>query len=297
MSNYSIFAQQEAMFTHYMFNTQAINPAYAGSVNALSVATLNRTQWMGFDGAPVTQTLALNTPFVTQNIGLGLSVLNDKIGHVNTTYLFADFAYKIKLNSSSWLSFGLKAGANYRRVNFTDMNLSIDADPDFAQNLMSEWLPNFGAGVYYFTKKFYIGLSVPKILENDFNADLSSIDNAAGEQKHYFLITGFSFDLNDSWQLKPAAFIKYTKSAPVQFDISSQFIYNKKFWLGTMFRTGDAAGALVGYYITPQLSVGYSYDWSYANKTFVYNTGSHEVFLRFDAVFSDNKEIISPRTF
>ncbi|MBN2663400.1 MAG: type IX secretion system membrane protein PorP/SprF [Bacteroidales bacterium] len=294
----SIFAQQEAMFTNYMFNTQAVNPAYAGSLNALSVTTLNRAQWLGFDGAPLTQTLSINAPIINKNIGLGFSILNDKIGFVNKTYLFADFAYKIKLNNNAWLSFGVKAGVNHRKANFSGMNLETAADPDFAQNLISDWLPNFGAGIYYYTNKYYIGISIPKILENSYNINsASTLADLGGEQKHYFFIAGYLFDLSDTWKFKPTTYIKITKAAPIQIDLSTQFIYNDKFWLGSMFRGGDAIGILAGFYLNQQLSFGYSYDWSFANRTFKYNSGSHEVFLKYDGIFSNTKEIISPRYF
>lgn len=294
----NVKAQQEAMFTHYMYNTQAVNPAYSGSLNALSVTALNRNQWVGFDGAPVTQTISINAPIVSKNIGLGFSFLNDKIGFVNKTYMFADFAYKIQLNKTSWLSFGLKGGVNYRRVNFTGMELNVPDDPDFSVDALSKWLPNVGAGIYYFTDQYYLGLSVPKIMENDFEIDANtSVDDIAGEQKHYFFIAGYLFEINELWKIKPTTYVKVTKSAPIQLDLTAQVIYNDKFWFGSMFRAGDAAGAMVGMFITPQLSFGYSYDWSFANRTFKYNGGSHEIVLRYDAIFSNSKEIISPRYF
>lgn len=292
-----LYAQQEAMYTHYMFNTLAVNPAYAGSRNALTFTGLHRSQWVGFEGAPTTQTFTVHTPIYAQNAGLGFSVINDKNGFVNTASIYLDAAYRIRVAKRSWLSFGLKGGFNMRNANLTSVTLDNPADPDFQNDLTSAFLPNFGAGIYYYTPKFYAGLSSPKVLENNFDAN--TVSNLSKEQRHFFLIAGYLAKLNQSWKLKPTTFLKVTPNAPAELDLSAQLIYNDRVWVGGMFRTGDAAGVLLGMFLSRQLSVGYSFDWSYSNKTFVNHYGSHEVVVRYDLGFCDGKKrsVVSPRYF
>ncbi len=295
---YSSNAQQDAMFTHYMYNTLAVNPAYAGSRDALTITGLHRSQWVGFDGAPTTQTLTLHTPILNQNTGLGLSFINDKIGPTNTTSFYADFSYKIKLTKKANLAFGLKGGLNMMTHNLTDLSLDTQNDPAFINDVQSKLLPNFGFGMYYFTERFYAGVSIPKLLENNFDLNSTSgTTNLASEKRHYFLIAGSVFDLNEEIKFKPPAFVKITNGAPIEGDITASFIFNDKFWLGAMFRTGDAVGILAGINITDQFSLGYSFDWSYANTTFQYNGGSHELMLRYDFIYKAEEKIRSPRYF
>ncbi len=291
-------AQQDAMFTHYAFNTLAINPAYAGTRDALTITGLSRMQWVSFDGAPVTQTLTLHTPIFSQNVGLGVSVLNDKIGPTNNLSLYVDFSYKIKVTEKAYLSFGLKSGLNYKKADLNSLLVADATDPFFMADEQSKLLPNFGFGLYYFTDKFYVGLSIPKLLENNFNENtVNGSVNLASEQKHYFLIGGAVFKLSESIDLKPTGFLKLTNGAPIELDITANFIFMDKFWTGIMYRTGDALGALAGLNITDQLAVGYSFDWSATNRTFKYNQGSHEIMLRYDFIYKEKNMIRSPRYF
>lgn len=295
-----LYAQQDAMYTHYMFNTLAINPAYAGTRDALTVTGLHRSQWVGFEGAPTTQTLTMHSPILDDKIGLGLSVLNDKIGPVNTTSFYADFAYKLKLNKEAKLAFGIKGGINLRQGNLTDLALGENNDAAFSNNLESDMLPNFGFGMYYYTKKWYAGISTPKLLENDFNTNSTQgSTNLASEKRHYFFIAGTVFDLTENGEvkLKPTTFVKVTNGAPVEADLTAMFIVNDKVELGAMYRTGDAAGLLLGYNFTNQLRLGYSFDWSFTNSTGTYNSGSHEIMLRYDFIYKDQAKIRSPRYF
>ena len=298
VASLSGFAQQDAMFTHYMFNTLSVNPAYAGSRDALTITGLHRSQWVGFDGAPKTQTLTLHTPIFNENIGVGLSVVNDKIGPTNMTAVYADFAYKIKVSEKGKLSLGLSAGLNIRRNALTDIPLDNANDISFANNEESKLLPNFGFGAYYYTDKFYVGLSTPKLLQNNFKTnEVSGGTNLASENRHYFLIAGAIFNINNDFKIKPTMLVKYTNAAPLEGDVTATLLYKDKVWGGLMYRTGDAAGVLIGVYITPQLAVGYSFDWSFGNKTVKYNAGSHEIMLMYDLVFKDKAKIRSPRYF
>ena len=184
-----LFAQQDAMFTHYMFNTLAVNPAYAGSRDAFTVTGLHRSQWVGFEGAPVTQTLTMHTPIPLKNAGVGLSFVNDKVGPTNMTSFYVDFSYKIKLGSKANLAFGMKGGVNLLKGDLTSLSLTSPNDPTYISNEQSDVLPNFGFGLYYFTDKYYIGASIPKLLENDFkNNSVAGSTDLGGEEKHYFFI-------------------------------------------------------------------------------------------------------------
>lgn len=298
IAGFSAFAQQDAAFTHYMFNTQAVNPAYAGTRDALTITGLHRSQWLNFEGAPQTQTLTAHSPIFVKNAGVGISVLNDNIGFANTTAFYLDFSYQIELAEKHWLSFGIKGGLNYRNTDFSNMSLYDSDDPDFIYDKHSGWLPNIGAGIYYYSPKMYAGFSIPKFIENDFGTGTNtSFNEMAGEKKHIYFIAGYLAEMNPDWKLKPTTFLKMTPNAPLALDVSAQLIYKEKVWAGAMFRPGDAAGLLAGYFINPQFSVGYSFDWSYANRTFVYNNGSHEIVLRYDFNFFNEKEIVSPRYF
>jgi len=291
-------AQQDPMFTHYAFNTLAINPAYAGTRDALTITGLHRTQWVNFEGAPITQTLTGHTPVFNNKVGIGLSVLNDKIGPTNTSSFYVDFSYKIKINDRAKLSFGLKGGLNYKKTDLTAISIKDEDDPLFFNDVKSDFLPNFGFGLYYYTDKYYVGVSIPKLLENDFTENtVSGSTDLASEQKHYFIIGGAVIKLSEKITLKPTSFIKITNAAPIEGDITANFIFMDKFWVGLMYRTGDALGALAGINITDQLAVGYSFDWSMTNTTFKYNQGSHEIMVRYDFIFKEKRIIRSPRYF
>ncbi|WP_027421322.1 PorP/SprF family type IX secretion system membrane protein [Crocinitomix catalasitica] len=292
-------AQQDAMFTHYSFNTLAVNSGYAGSRDALTVTGLHRSQWVNFPGAPTTQTLTVHAPLANDKIGLGLSFMHDQIGPTKSTQVNLDIAYKIQIRETGKLSFGLKSGLNFRTNKLaSDVVTSEGGDAIFENDIQSDVLPNFGFGVYYSTPKFYVGLSTPKLLENNLN-DNSTATIESSEQRHFYLIAGTVFPINErqTIKLRPTTFIKATQGAPMELDLTALFYFVDKYWVGPMWRTTDALGILAGLNLTQQFSLGYSFDWSYANKTSVYNAGSHELMLRYDFMFSGKGKIQSPRYF
>jgi type IX secretion system PorP/SprF family membrane protein len=296
--SYSAYSQQDAMYTHYMFNTLAVNPAYAGSRDALSITSLHRSQWIGFKGAPITQTLTVHTPILTKNIGLGMSLINDKIGPVNMTSLYFDFAYKINFKNNARLAFGLKGGMNFRNQELSNLQAAEANDPELLNDVRSQFLPNFGFGLYYYSEKFYTGISIPKLLENNFKTNSTSgTTNLGSEERHYYIIAGTIFSLNKGIKLKPTSFVKITNGTPIEADLTATFIFNNKFQLGAMFRTGDALGILAGIHISEQFEIGYSFDWSYTNSTLKYNFGSHEIMLRYDFIYKVDNNVLSPRYF
>jgi type IX secretion system PorP/SprF family membrane protein len=300
LGSLTINAQQAPMYTHYMYNTLMINPGYAGSRDALTVTALYRSQWVDFKGAPVTQTLTMHTPLRSEHIGIGLSVLNDKIGPSNNTSLTGDFAFIMQLTQKSKLALGLSAGVNIFKANLSTLELDQQNDPVFLTNINNNVTPNFGFGAYYSRERFYAGISVPNLLQNSFTVvdESKNIDILIGkEQRHYFFIAGTMLNISNNLAFKPTTLIKVTSAAPVQADFTASFIIGKKLLLGAMIRSGDAIGGLVGLDITDQLHLGYSFDWSYGLKTFKYNNGSHEIVLRYDFIFFNKQQIHSPRYF
>lgn len=283
------FAQQEPMFTHYMYNTTVINPAYAGSRDALTVTGLYRNQWFGFDGAPVTQTLNIHSP-IFAGLGLGLSVLNDAAGPAKNTSYNLDISYRIKFEKS-YLAFGLKGGFNTFNLDYSYFQ-TTEQDPLLTRSNEKYINPNFGAGIYYYADRYYIGASVPKLFEN------TDVDKEGAETvRHYYFIAGAVFNINDNIKLKPTTFIKLVPQIYPQVDVTATFVFFDKFNVGAMYRTDDSFGLLAGLNVTDQLSVGYSFDWSTGIKTGTYNNGSHEIMIRYDFDFISRKKIKSPRNF
>ncbi|MCX6231261.1 MAG: type IX secretion system membrane protein PorP/SprF [Bacteroidetes bacterium] len=296
---FNIRAQQLPMYTHYMYNTLVVNPAYAGSRDALTVTALHRSQWVGFAGAPSTQTLTLHSPLRNEHIGLGLSISNDKIGPTNTTSALIDFAYIMQLTAKSRLALGISGGINVFQADLSTLLLEQQNDPVFKTDISNNVTPNFGFGAYYSRERFYAGLSIPYLLENNYSKVTEGNGNQliAKEQRHYFFIMGTLLPISDNLAFKPTTLIKITNAAPVQADVTASFIIMKTLLVGAMIRTGDAVGILVGLDITDQLHLGYSFDWSYGLETSRYNNGSHELVLRYDFIFPSKKQIHSPRNF
>lgn len=292
-------AQQDPMYTHYMYNTLSINPAYAGSRDALTITALHRSQWVDFKGAPMTQTLTLHSPIANKHIGLGLAASNDKIGPINNTAVSGSFAYMMQLTKKSKLALGLSGGVNILQADLSTLQLDNQNDPSFQNDLSNKVTPSFGFGAYYSRERFYAGVSTPNLLESNYYTTTQP-DGTVTEGKshrHYFFIAGAVFNMSNNLAFKPTTLVKVTTGAPIQADVTASFIIMKRLLLGAMFRTGDAVGALVGFDISQQFHVGYSYDWSFGLRTFSYNQGSHEIMLRYDFIFNSKKQIQSPRYF
>jgi type IX secretion system PorP/SprF family membrane protein len=246
-------------------------------------------------GAPMTQTITAHTPFKRDNIGIGLSVMNDRLGPINNTSLYFDFAYRLKLDEKSTLSMGMKAGLNFLNAKLNQLNLDEQNDQSF-QNAGASVAPNFGFGLYYSRDRLFAGISSPRLLQNNLKPGAQPTI-ALREKRHYFIIAGYQFKINEQLEMKPATLIKLTAGAPVQMDLTASFIWKNFLHLGAMFRTGDAFGVLAGYNITDQLLLSYSFDWSYRFQTVRYNGGSHEIMLRYDFIIVAPQKIRSPRYF
>lgn len=293
-----IYSQQDSQFTQYMFNTININPAYAGSRGVMSVFGVYRNQWIGLDGAPVTMTASLNTPIFNSKIGIGLSAIKDEIGPSNETSVSADLSYTIPTSEKFKLSFGLKATANMLNIDFTKLSIYNPSDPRFQNNIDNRFSHNIGVGLYFHSNKSYFGLSVPNILETK-HFDQSSTSNSASfiakEKMHIYFISGHVFDLNPTLKFKPAILTKMVQGAPLQLDFSANFLMNEKMTMGLAYRYNAAVSAIAGFQVNESWFIGYGYDLE-TTKLINNNSGSHEIFLRYE-LFKNFNRIISPRFF
>lgn len=285
------FCQQDSQFTQYMYNTINVNPAYAGSRGTISIFGLHRSQWMGIDGAPETNSFSVNAP-VSKNLGAGFSFINDRIGPTEENTISADISYTVKTSENYKLSFGLKASGNFFNLDAQKLN-PADAGDLKLQNLKNNFTPNLGAGIYLHSKKFYAGISVPNFFEKtNYNDNSVSVNE---EKMNIYFITGYVFDLNSNIKFKPAFLAKTVEGSPLQADFSGNFLLYDKLTLGAAYRWDTAISALAGFQITNGLFIGYGYD-AETTQLRKYNSGSHEIFLRFD-IFARNNRITSPRFF
>lgn len=299
----SVQGQQDAQYTQYMYNTMSVNPAYAGSRGELSIAAMYRSQWVGLDGAPKTQTLNLHSPIRNSRLGYGISIVNDNIGNgvVQETYLDAILSYTIDVSQTAKLSFGLKAGGNLLNLDFQQLR-NFDQEPiTDGADITNNFSPNFGFGVYYHTNRFYLGLSAPNMLETDYfdnsQRTANSVQFQSTERLNFYLITGYVFDLNYNLKFKPAFLMKAVGGAPLQLDFSGTFLLDDKFSFGAGYRWDAAASALFGFQISEQLMLGLAYDKEITELGGTrFNDGSFEIFLRFELVRSF-RGLVSPRFF
>ncbi|SEO01936.1 type IX secretion system membrane protein, PorP/SprF family [Flavobacterium sp. CF108] len=288
------YAQQDSQYTQYMYNAINVNPAYAGSRGVLSIFGLYRTQWVGLDGAPETASFSANSPINNSNLGVGLSLVNDKIGPTNETTISADISYTLQTSPDFKLSFGIKGSANLFNLDISKLNPETQGDPQF-QDLDNKFSPNVGAGVYWHSDKAYIGLSVPNFIETK---KFDDNDYAIYKSKiNYYLMGGYVFDLDKLQYIKfkPATLIKLVEGAPLQVDVSANFMFFEKFVAGLSYRWSASVSGIVGFQITDGLYLGYGYDRE-TTKLNNYNSGSHEIYLRYE-FFKNTSKMVTPRFF
>jgi type IX secretion system PorP/SprF family membrane protein len=297
LSLYSLVqAQQEAQYTHYMYNTLAIHPAYAGSRGALTMGLLHRSQWIGFSGAPQTQTFYAHSPLPNLNMGLGLSIVNDKLGPQQNTSIYGDYAYSLKLNATTRLGMGIKAGINLYGADATQLK-AVDANDAFNSNSPLKLAPNVGAGLYLNSDKYYVGVSSPRLLGTNtkLKSTFDSVSNSFQEQRHLYLIGGLIIPVSSDFKLKPTILMKVVKNSPLSLDATVEALIQDKISVGLGGRLYDAIYLMAGYNFTDQLRAGLSYDFT-ASQLRKTNSGSVEVMLQYDFLFKKSK-IKSPRYF
>lgn len=284
-------AQQEPQFSQYLDNQLYLNPAYAGSRGTFNVGGLYRQQWAGYRGAPMSQSLFIHSPLKYESVGIGGSIINDRVGPLNQTWINVDFSYSLKFNNGGKLAFGLKGGMNLVNGSFSELTTTNEGDPTMMVNYSNRVMPNFGFGMMYHSEKWFAGVSIPKIVQHGAELDL----NTMLEQRHYYIIAGGYFDLSSNVKLRPSTLIKLTDNAPFSWDMSMAFIVNDKWWFGANYRLMESAGGFVQMQISEKFKVGYAFDIS-TTALVRHNYGTHELMLGYDLMLNKNKTL-TPRYF
>jgi type IX secretion system PorP/SprF family membrane protein len=289
----SLAAQQDAMYSQYMFNMLAVNPAYAGNREVLSITGLSRTQWVGMEGAPVSNTLSFDAPIKNKRIGLGIQLFNEKIGVTSSTGLYGSYAYRIRFKKST-LAFGLQGGAVHYAANFNQVLLDrsgIPSDKSFQANA-SVLVPSIGAGMFLSDDKYYVGVSIPSLVSTPitFGQDIQ-----VHKEEHLFLMGGYVFALNKDFKLKPSTLLKAVAGAPLELDLNVHLWMYDKLAVGVSYRTGDAAVGMIEIQAAPNFRIGYAYDYAFSELRY-FHSGSHELILRYEFGFTKDK-ILTPRYF
>lgn len=284
----NINAQQEPMFTQYIFDPISINPAYSGTNNMLSVNALTRLQWVGLEGAPKTFSLSSHMPVEGRNIGLGVTLLSEKVGPVNNTFFTINYAYHLQLNDALTLSMGLKGGISSYKVDLTGLDINDTEDPQFENN-EKKISPNLGFGFFLYEHRYYVGFSVPKLIQTKVDEEYATDERQL--KRHYYIFGGYNWRIDKDWVLKPSLLTKFVVGAPVSNDITIRALYMDLVGAGLMYRIGDAMGLFVYGNVYKQLNIGYGYEYSLNGLSGV-NSGTHEIRLTYDFDVSKSKRKI-----
>lgn len=289
-----VSAQTEPMYSQYMFNMLNVNPAYAGSRSVPSLTSLFRKQWMGIRGAPQTSSISLDMPMNNDKIGIGIQLLDDRLGVERTTGAQLNYAYRVPVSDNGILAMGIRVGLLNYRANYSQLFTIRPNDPAYYQNI-NGFLPAAGAGVYYMTDKFYVGASVPSLLQTKLNSDQQAEVKSKVSNLHFFATMGTVLKISDDLNLKPSVLMKSVSGAPIQFDFNSNLWLQDRIAIGFSYRTGDAIMGMLEYQLNEKLRFGYSYDYTISNLN-PYNLGTHEVMIRYE-FNKDKTNIQSTRYF
>jgi type IX secretion system PorP/SprF family membrane protein len=288
-----LYAQQEPQYTQYVYNPSVINPAYAGSLGYGSLFSLYRTQWLGLEGAPKTMNLSYNQPLENTNLGVGVNVVHDIIGPSTTSIASADVSYTLNFANDHRLAFGVKAVGQLLNIDYTKLNHYNPSDVSFRNNINNQFSPNIGVGLFYYNETDYFGVSVPMLLQTKRYDEFAYSD--ANRRQHFYVMGGKVFDIAYNVKFKPAFVTKLVAGAPLQVDLTANFLINEKFTAGLSYRWSAAVSAMVGFKISETLAIGYGYDRE-TTRLANFNSGSHELFLQFD-LFKITQQIETPRFF
>jgi type IX secretion system PorP/SprF family membrane protein len=286
-----VFGQQQATVSQYMFNGMAINPAYAGSQGALTANFLSRFQNVGLPGAPNTQTLSVHSPLPNERMALGFMVANDKLGVIGQTSVNGVYAYRLPMINKSILSFGLQAGFSSYRAFYTKLE-TYQQDPLFAQDIR-QTRPNFGAGVYYSSDKYYVGLSMPYMVNNVF--DRGTNLTTVYQNNPIMLSGGYVFFINRMLRLKPNVLFKVVDKRAVELDLNMNLLFDEVVWVGVSYKFNNAVSLLLEMQLTDQLRFGYAYSATMGPVRKA-DLGSHELLLQYRFKYN-MKGIVTPRYF
>jgi len=278
--------QQDPVYSQYMNNLLTIQPAYAGLTGYTNVTALSRIQWVGFDGAPTTNTVTIQGPLMKYNVGLGLSFISDKFGPVRQTGLYVDYAYRIPLNSDQYISFGIKGGFNRYEAMLSQLSTHDPGDPAAVQDINQKYLPNAGFGFLWHSDVFFLGFSVPKFFKNRINSD--SGVSVYQESVNYYGMGGWVFDVSEDVKFKPTFLYRWSDNSPGMVDLTANVLFFDRVWVGATYRVKNSYGLLFQAFVTKQLKVGYAYDLTTFHPSQV-NAGTHEFMLSYDFPFQKRR--------
>ncbi len=286
------YGQQEPQYTQYNYNTMTVNPGYTGSRGHLTITSLFRNQWADIEGAPATLSFGLESP-VGLFDGFGISIIHDELGPSQETFIDGNYAHHLILNrNGDRLALGIKAGMKFLSLDWSKGRYR-EPEAAFNENINSEILPALGAGLFYYTNRFYLGASTPNLLNGKHYDDVA--ESQASDKMHLYFIGGYVIDLNPDLKFKPSIFVKNVLGGSVSFDASLNFLIHETLNLGVNYRLEDSLSALMGFQISTQIDMGYEYDYS-INALNSYNQGTHEIFFRYQLI-SKVKKLKSPRFF
>ncbi|MFH1321820.1 MAG: type IX secretion system membrane protein PorP/SprF [Bacteroidota bacterium] len=290
--NNQLKAQQNALYSQYMFNPFSMNPAYAGSRQSVSAVLLYRNHWVGIDGAPVSETFSIHSPFKGKRVALGFNVINEKIGPRSNIGAFGTYAYHLHLNSGK-LSMALRGGIYRIQVNEDILDFKDKNDIYNNTSITGKFIPSFDFGLYYYTKTFYAGAAVTHLSQKKIGSyDIEYLETQL--YRHFIATVGKAFVINDNIVLKPSTMIRYLEGIPINMDINMSCLFKKVFWIGASYRTSKDLVLITEFNITDYFRAGYSYDIS-LNEMRKYNSGSHEIFIGIDFEISKKKELLCPK--
>ncbi len=288
-------AQQNPIFTQYMFNPLVINPAYSGSNQALTLTSTLRYQWTGLKGAPQSQVFSVHAPWALSRSAAGAVLTHDQLGVTNLYNAYVTYAYRIPVSPNGRLAVGGQAGVTYFSANYTDLDIQTKSgspDAAFAAN-DSRFLPNLGIGVYYYDRRTYVGLSLPTLVNNRWN-NQDPLSQAT-QQRHYFLSAGHVFDLTPTLKLKPNILLRWVENGPLQYDVNANVLIQNTFWIGASYRMQDSVDGILQWNVNDQFSFGYSYGYPVTSIASV-QSGTHEFVLSY-RVRKNKNIVLSPRYF
>ena len=287
--------QYDPLYTQYMFNSLAINPAYAGTSGSLNAMIMSRQQWVGLPDAPNTQTFSIHSPVASRYIGAGLSFIYDRMGPIQNINLSMDYSFKFKIAETVHTSLGLKGAISSFQSDLTKFQGEVGNDDAYYEHIDRKLLPNFGFGIYCYGNKFYVGASVPRLLENVYSDDGSVSSITKKENRLYMAMAGVVIGINPFLKLKPSFILRLSNSVPISSDLNLNALINDMLWVGGMYRYKEGYGAIVQVQITNQLRFGYAFEMT-TNQMRAQQYGTHEIMLSYDFIVR-KENIQNPRYF
>ena len=290
----SLSGQLSPVSNQYILNPLTINPAYAGQRGYLNIAAFYRSQWVGITGAPETMTFTADAPILDDKIGLGLIIINDKVGVTKETYFISNYSYKVSIGAGS-LSFGLGAGIMASNTAWSDLTVLDDGDELYLVDSPRFILPSFSFGTYYVNQNYFAGLSIPQLIGYKFNYDKNNYSMSVDPgQYNYMFLTGYAFNISSKVDFIPSTLLTFDPGRKMLLDLNGQFNYIDRFWIGASYRNGRSFGTLFQFQVNNQLRIAYTYDFDTGNLG-GYSNGSHEIMLRYEFRYRVN--VVNPLVF